>query len=174
MIEQYLGVETDVVVLSLMGLVAVLIIVMLVNASKQHKMKKAYDQFMMGNDGKSLEETLVYRLDQVDDLMKANATNERNIDALFNRTKFSFQKFGLIKYDALQEMGGKLSFTMCLLNQKNNGYVLNVVHSREGCYSYVKEIIDGNAIVTLAEEEEQALERALDDGGVETDQIGEE
>ena len=39
---------------------------------------------------------------------------------------------------------------------------LNAVHSREGCYTYVKEIIDGNSIITLAEEEQQALDAALE------------
>ena len=73
-----------------------------------------------------------------------------------------FQKFGMVKYDAFDEMGGKLSFVIALLNEKNSGYILNVVHSRTGCYSYVKEIIDGNSIVALAEEEEEALRKALE------------
>ena len=76
--------------------------------------------------------------------------------------KFGFQKYGLIKYDAFQEMGGKLSFSLAMLNEKNDGFVLNAVHSREGCYTYVKEIIDGNSIITLAEEEQQALDAALE------------
>lgn len=75
--------------------------------------------------------------------------------------KFGFQKYGLVKYDAFQEMGGKLSFSLAMLDEKNDGFVLNAVHSREGCYTYVKEIIDGNSIITLADEEQQALEAAL-------------
>ena len=75
--------------------------------------------------------------------------------------KFVFQKYGLVKYDAFQEMGGKLSFSLAMLDEKNDGFVLNAVHSREGCYTYVKEIIDGNSIITLADEEQQALEAAL-------------
>ena len=58
-------------------------------------------------------------------------------------------------------MGGKLSFSLAMLDEKNDGFVLNAVHSREGCYTYVKEIIDGNSIITLADEEQQALEAAL-------------
>lgn len=61
-----------------------------------------------------------------------------------------------------QEMGGKLSFSLAMLNEKNDGYIINAVHSREGCYTYVKEIIDGNSIIALAEEEELALKQALD------------
>ena len=110
---------------------------------------------------KSLEDTLVYRLEQVDELIEANASNERNIDMIFKNMKDCFQKIGLVKYDAFNEMGGKLSFSLCLLNEKNTGFIINAMHSREGCYTYVKEIIDGNSIIQLAEEEEQALEQAL-------------
>ena len=161
MIEYYLGIDSDYVVIGLAGLVCLLIIVMIVNAVKQHKLRKAYEAFMEGNDAKSLEDTLIERLNQVDDLIERNASNERDIDTLHRKSKQNFRKFGLVKYDALQEMGGKLSFTLCMLTDKNNGFVQNVVHSREGCYSYVKEIIDGNSIVTLAEEEQQALSKAL-------------
>ena len=163
MIESYLGIDSDYVVIGLAALVVLLIIVMLVNAARQRKLRKAYEIFMLGNDGKSLEDTLIDRLNQVDILIEANAANERNIDTLFRKAKQNFRKFGLVKYDALQEMGGKLSFALCMLDEKNDGYILNVVHSREGCYSYVKEIIDSNSIVTLAEEEEEALSVALNE-----------
>ena len=67
---------------------------------------------------------------------------------------------GLVKYDAFNEMGGKLSFSLALLNEKNDGFVMNAVHSREGCYTYVKEIIDGNSIIVLSPEEQEALDMA--------------
>ena len=163
MIEYYLGIDSDYAVIGLAVLVLVLIVVTIINAGRQRKLRKAYEQFMLGNDGKSLEDTLVDRLNQVDALIEANANNERNIDTLIRKSKNNFRKFGLVKYDALQEMGGKLSFSLCMLNEKNDGFILNVVHSREGCYSYIKEIIDTNSIVTLAEEEEQALRMALEE-----------
>ena len=163
MIEYYLGIDSDYAVIGLAALVLVLIVVTIINAGRQRKLRKAYEQFMLGNDGKSLEDTLVDRLNQVDALIEANANNERNIDTLIRKSKNNLRKFGLVKYDALQEMGGKLSFSLCMLNEKNDGFILNVVHSREGCYSYIKEIIDTNSIVTLAEEEEQALRMALEE-----------
>lgn len=160
-IQQYLGINSDYVIIGLAALVFILIIVMLVNASKQHKLRKAYEAFMEGNDGNSLEDNLIQRLEQIDSLIEANAMNERNIEALFRKQKRTFSKFAMVKYDALQELGGKLSFALCILDEQCNGFILNVVHSREGCYTYVKEIIDGNSIVTLAREEDEALEAAL-------------
>ena len=54
-----------------------------------------------------------------------------------------------------------MSFALCILDDLNNGYIINVVHSREGCYTYSKEVIDGNSVVGLAEEEEQVLAKAM-------------
>lgn len=161
MIEQYLGISTDYVVIGMAALILILMIIMIVNQVKMNKLRKRYEIFMKGKTAKSLEDTLIYRLEQVDDLIKNNAANERNIGAIQKRLEFAFQKYAVVKYDALDEMGGKLSYAICMLNEKNDGYIINTVHSREGCYSYVKEIIDGNSVIGLAEEEVQALEEAL-------------
>lgn len=74
--------------------------------------------------------------------------------------KVAFSKVGLVKYDAFNEMGGKLSFSLALLNESNDGFVMNAVHSREGCYTYMKEIVGGNSIIVLSEEEQEALKMA--------------
>ncbi len=161
MIEQYLGISSDYVIIGLAAFVLIMMILLIVFIVQMTKLKKRYKIFMEGNTAKSLEDTLIYRLEQIDELIEANASNERNIDTIFKSMKDCFQKIGLVKYDAFNEMGGKLSFSLCLLNEKNSGFIINAMHSREGCYTYVKEIIDGNSIIQLAEEEEQALEQAL-------------
>lgn len=161
MIEQYLGIDSDYIVIGMAAVIVILMILVIINIVQMSKLKKRYAIFMKGKNAKSLEDTLIYRLEQVDELIENNAANERNIDTIFKRMKFIFQKYGLVKYDAFQEMGGKLSFSLAMLNEKNDGYIINAVHSREGCYTYVKEIIDGNSIIALAEEEEQALAQAL-------------
>ena len=161
MIEQYLGFSSDYIIIGLSALVLIMIILLIVFISQMSQLKKRYKIFMEGSNARSLEDTLIYRLEQVDELIEANASNERNIDAIFKNMQGCVQKLGLVKYDAFNEMGGKLSFSLCMLNEKNSGYIINAMHSREGCYTYVKEIIDGNSIIQLAEEEEQALEQAL-------------
>ena len=54
-----------------------------------------------------------------------------------------------------------MSFALALLSDKNTGFVINAMHSREGCYTYIKEINDGKANVLLAKEEKEALDAAL-------------
>ena len=162
MISQYIGFDSDYLILGLAGFCIILFILVIVNMVQTSKMKKKYKKFMSGKNAKSLEEILVKRLNQIDSLVDANATNEKNIKKVVNNMKFTFQKVGLVKYDAFNEMGGKLSFSLALLNASNDGFVLNAVHSREGCYTYIKEIIDGNSIIVLAEEEQEALNMAME------------
>ena len=79
----------------------------------------------------------------------------------------SYQKVGIVKYDAFNEMGGKLSFALAMLDNNNTGWILNAMHSREGCYTYVKEIVKGESYVELAEEEAEALDKAIFEDGYE-------
>jgi hypothetical protein len=58
-------------------------------------------------------------------------------------------------------MGGKLTFSLAMLDNRNNGYIINSMHSREGCYTYIKEIVNGQSYIDLGEEEEKALKQAL-------------
>ncbi|MCR4611287.1 MAG: DUF4446 family protein [Lachnospiraceae bacterium] len=153
--------NSAIIMIGMALLIIVLIIITIVNIAKCSSLKKKYNAFMQGKDGKSLEDDLIFRLEQIDELVESNAANERNIDLLFKKMGITFQKYGIIKYDAFDELGGKLSFTLAMLNERNDGYILNVVHSREGCFSYVKEIIAGNPILALSPEEQEALEDAL-------------
>lgn len=161
MISEYLGFDSDYVIVGLAAVVLILLILTIVNIVQMRKLKKGYKAFMSGKNGKNLEETLIKRLDQVDTLIDSNAKNAKNIKALFENMQITYQKMGLIKYDAFHEMGGKLSFSLAMLDARNNGYIINAMHTREGCYTYIKEIVDGNSIIVLSEEEQEALNRAM-------------
>lgn len=162
MLSDLLGFDSDYIIIGLTVIVVILLVLYIVNIVQTNKLKKRYNIFMSGKNAKTLEDTLIKRLDQVDTLIAANSTNEKNIDKLFSNMKFTFQKVGLVKYDAFHEMGGKLSFSLALLNETDDGFVMNAVHSREGCYTYIKEIVGGNSIIVLAEEEQEALDMAKD------------
>ena len=85
---------------------------------------------------------------------------EERIKRLEKRSNQCYQKMGIVKYDAFKEMGGKLSFACALLNDQNNGFIINSIYSKEGCYNYIKEIIKGESFLPLGEEETEALETA--------------
>ena len=160
MISELIGIPSDYVIIGLVGVTVILLILYIVNIVQMSKLKKNYNTFMGGADAKSLEKILLERLDQIDGLVAANAENENHIKTLFQNMKFTFQKVGLVKYDAFDQMGGKLSSSIALLNETDDGFIINSVHGREGCYIYVKDIIAGNSVIILSEEEKQALEIA--------------
>ncbi len=158
---EYLGIDLEYIVWGLAGAIILLFLLLLINMIKMHNLKKKYKKFMGESDAKSLEEKIVSRLDQIDGLAESSEINKGKIEKLENQMNITFQKFGLVKYDAFNEMGGKLSFSLALLNEKNDGFIINAMHSREGCYTYIKEIIAGKSIIVLTSEETEALEMAL-------------
>lgn len=160
-LQELTGIRLDLFVIALAALVVVLIIILIVNSVKMSKLKKNYRIFMEGKDAKSLEDTLIHRLDQIDALMESDKENKEAIQVVLDHLDATYQKVGLVKYDAFNEMGGKLSFSLALLNRKNDGFIINAMHSREGCYTYIKEIISGNSVILLSEEEKEALAEAV-------------
>ena len=161
-ISDYLGIDLEYIVWGLAGSVVVLLFILFINFCMIAKLKKKYKKFMGDTDAKSLEENIMSRMDQIEYLISSNQKNETDVKNIYNKMKNVFQKVGLVKYDAFQEMGGKLSFSLALLNEVNDGFIINAMHSREGCYTYIKEIIDGNSVIALAEEEKEALEMAME------------
>lgn len=143
------------------AIVLILFIMNIISLVKVSKLKKKYKSFMEGKDAESLEETIIARFRQVDDLKVNQELQNKDIEALKANILKTYQKFGLVKYDAFNEMGGQLSFSLAMLDKKNNGFLLNTVHNREGSYTYVKEIFDGKSEINLSEEEEEALNKAI-------------
>ena len=98
---------------------------------------------------------------EVDTVLKVVKQNRLDIREINRRMEKSYQKLGIVKYDAFNEMGGKLSFAIAMLDNRDNGWIINAMHSREGCYTYVKEIVKGESYVELSEEEAEALDKAI-------------
>lgn len=161
MIEYYLGIDSDYVIIGLGALTALLLLIVFINIIQMHNLKKKYKMFMDGKNAKTLEESIMSRMNEIDHLISSNQKNETDIQTIYKNMKTTFQKVGLVKYDAFHEMGGKLSFSLALLNEINDGFIINAMHSREGCYTYIKEIISGNSIIALADEEQEALDMAM-------------
>ena len=141
--------------------IVVLFVIIILQMKKLNQLQKRINKFMKGKDAKSLEKDIV-GLYEDNKFLKINVDkNKKDIRTLYKNMEHAFQKIGLIKYDAFQQMGGKLSFSLALLDENNNGFILNSVHSTEGCYTYTKEIKNGECAISLGEEEQQALDMAI-------------
>ena len=144
-------------ILVLAVLTVVLLILLIVQISKTNKLKKRLDQFLLGKDGASLEQDILKLYDDNQFLRELEEKDRNDIDTIFNRMQTVYQKMGLVRYDAFNQMGGQLSYSLALLDENDNGFIINSVHSTEGCYSYSKEIRNGDNNITLSAEEAEAL-----------------
>ena len=136
-----IGIDPGIIIIFVLGVLLIVLIYMIKISMKMSRFMKKYKMFMRGMDGASLERAFAARFNQMDIL-------EEN-------------KVAIVKYDAFKEMGGKLSFALAMLDKENNGFVMNAIHSSDGCYTYVKEIVKGESYVVLGEEEKEALRQAV-------------
>ena len=142
-------------------LILILMFVTFVMIAKYSRLKTSYDVFMSGRDGQSMEEAIMSLFQDIDRLKVITDKNVKDIGLIIEDLKETYQRVGIVKYDAFKEMGGKLSFSIALLNDNKTGFILNSVHSSDGCYVYTKEIIDGESNISLGDEEKKALMLAL-------------
>ncbi len=142
-------------------LIVILFVLLISTMMQLSRLTTKYRSFMKGRDGASLEEAFSDRFAAVQEILDLVRGHEIAISEIRRSTRSYFQKVGIVRYDAFQEMGAKLSFALTLLDDKNNGFILNSMHSRDGCYTYIKEIVKGESFVALSEEEVTSLEKAI-------------
>lgn len=148
-----------------LGIIAVMFVVFLILHIKQNnritKLMNRYEKFMKGKNAKNLSAAIEENFQQMDKLQQAYTSNEEKMDKTLHNLTSTFHKLGIVKYDAFKEMGGNLSFALCMLDDTNTGFILNTMHGRDSSYTYIKEITKGEAYATLGEEEKEALEKAM-------------
>ena len=149
------------IIMGLVILVVLLLILAIITMTKLRRLDRKYDYFMRGKDAETLEDIIMDEIDEPRDLRAEDRSNKDSIRTLNRNFRASFQKYGIVKYNAFKGMGGNLSFALAVLDYTNSGFVMNCVHSREGCYLYIKEVDMGQTDIVLGNEEQEALEQAL-------------
>lgn len=155
------GIDISIVLTVLAVISVILLVLNIVSLCSISKLKKKYIRFMLGKNAMSMEEEITALFDDNKFLKTSIEKNRKDIHALYRKFESSLQKLGIIKYDAFDQIGGKLSFCMALLDENNNGFILNSVYGAEGCYTYTKEIQNGTCQTSLGQEEEKALNMAM-------------
>ena len=138
-------------------LLLVVLILLIAQSIRLKKLRRRLDAFLLGKDGKSLEQDII---GLIEDNKFFNITLDKHtqdIKQIFKRLETVYQKMGLVRYDAFQHMGGQLSFSLAMLDENDNGFIINSIHSTDGCYTYTKEIRNGDDSVSLSAEETEAL-----------------
>jgi hypothetical protein len=72
----------------------------------------------------------------------------------------SLRHVAVVRYDAFGDMGGRLSFSAAIVDDRGDGLVVSSIHARGESRTYAKGIVEGDSEVTLSPEEQQALAAA--------------
>ena len=143
------------------GISIISIVIALIAMGRYKKIYRLYDSFMRGRDAESLEDLILEEKDRIAKLEEADANNKEVMRAMNRNIRASFQKLGIVHYDAFEGMGGKISFALALLDYTNTGLIINCMHGANGSFLYVKDVEAGTTSIQLGAEEKGALERAL-------------
>lgn len=157
------GLSTDIILLGAVGAIFVLLVLCLVLIGKNSSLKKRYEVFMRDAEGKSLEDSFRRKFENMDFINEKIKEIDGRLAGIDQNLLKTYQKVGIVKYDAFKEVGGTLSFVLTMLSKEDDGFIMNSMHSnKEGCYIYIKEVKAGEVFVTLSEEERQSLEQAIE------------
>ena len=163
-IFENLGIDSGIIIIILLILVVFLLVRSISYNMRLSRLERRYKIFMKGSDAQSLEKVFVRKFAQIDRLYEAKEDHDHDILFLKKNMEKMFNKYGVEKYDAFDDVGGKLSFALALLDKENTGLILNAVHSRDNCFLYLKEIVNGESYVMLSQEEVEALRKAVNFG----------
>ena len=156
-----LGIDPGIMVIAMMGILVLVLLYMVHVSMKMTRFLKKYRIFMKGKDAASLEKAFSQKFLEVDKLTEMSRLHNDEIHRIKDVQKKSANKIGIVKYDAFPDVGGRLSFALAMLDESDSGFVLNTIHGRDGCYTYIKEIVKGESYIVLGPEEKEALRQAV-------------
>ncbi|NSW80564.1 MAG: DUF4446 family protein [Chthonomonadetes bacterium] len=137
-----------------------LVLVVLLLA-RTRALSRRLQRLSAGTTGASLERVLVDHLARVEQVDTRQSQMEERVSALEAQLPLCVQRVGLVRYDAFEDVGGQQSFSLALLDARQNGLVLTSVYSRSDVRVYAKAIRQGQPSHPLSEEEVRAIQNAL-------------
>lgn len=149
-------------ILLAMTAMILLALIVFVNINiKMAKINRRYRKMMQGSDGANLERLLISHIEEVrqavDEVKKLSETCQR----MEITSKACIQKIGIIRFNAFEDTGSDLSYSIALLDGNNNGVILSSIFGRNESRAYAKPVVAGQSSYFLTGEEKQALESAM-------------
>ena len=154
--------KSDIFMLVLFIIVIVLAVLYITSVINLKKLSTSYSKFMnkLGN-GNNLEEMLQNYIKKVETVEARNEEIISYCKIIDDNIKRCSQKIGIVRYNAFKDVGSDLSFALAILDDYNNGVVLNGIYARDSSNIYAKPIENGASKYILSEEEKEAVNRAI-------------
>jgi len=129
--------------------------------ARLRKENKRINIFFKGKKAEDLGEVIAQILRKQKDSEKDINKILEKIEKLESIAIRSIQKIGVIRFNPFEGVGGNQSFSLAILDQKDDGIVISSYHSKENTRIYAKPIKQGESQFPLTEEEEKAIKKAI-------------
>ena len=170
-LDQWIGENFVCIIIGLVSLTVLLLILVVALLVSNHSLKKRVNRFLGARSERhNLEAILSEYLGKVDSANKKFDGIMASLDNINHRLSFSVQKVGIVRYNPFDNKGSDLSFALALLDDHNNGVVINTIHGRDASYTYAKPILSAQSSYVLSDEEIEAIELAMEKGDKQMEQ----
>jgi len=97
------------------------------------------------------------RLDAIDGEVDSVRTHSSSVR---EELRSALSRIGIVRYDAFEEVGGELSFSLALLDEHDDGVVISSINGRSDGRTYLKTIEGAKSVSKLSDEEHAAIDAA--------------
>lgn len=150
-----------IIIMALSIAVTILIFLEILNKVQINQLEKKYRRMMKGTNSKNIEEMIVEYNDNVEKVYDASKKMEELYGEIKENLEECVQKFSVVRYRAFDDVGSDLSFSIALLNDKNDGFVITGIYGRNECTTFAKPIENGISKYDLSDEEKTAIKNAI-------------
>jgi hypothetical protein len=123
-------------------------------------LERHYRTLTAGVDARDLMDTLEHHLSRLTAAEARLSAADSRLTAAEQQARWALQDFGLVRFDAFDDVGGKVSFAVALLDDQGEGLVVSSLFGRDGSSTYAKRVGPNAHEVELSVEERDALEVA--------------
>ena len=160
-LKDFMTSYSDIVIIGLIAIVLIQFIMFITLLVKNSKLQNRYRKVMRGVNNKNLETLIIDYLDKVESSKASMDGVVERFNELDNRIERCIQKTAIMRYQAFDDVGADLSYSIALLDDHNDGVIITGIYGRNESTSYAKPIDNGISRYDLSEEEEDVLMKAI-------------
>ena len=147
------------ILLIMTGLIFCALVMFIAIIIKLAKLNKRYQKMMTGVTGENQEQLLHSQVSGVQNAVEQVQRLSEHCQKLDEISRTAIQKIGVVRFNAFNDPGSDLSFSIALLDSNKNGVVVTSLYGRNESHVYAKPIHNGQSTYLLTTEEKEAVSK---------------
>jgi hypothetical protein len=155
------GLNAEYVMLVCFAFILVLLVMVIIISIRLSSLRKRYTRMINGTSAENMEQLLIDMQNALNEQKAESVKASTQISSIHQSMKKMTSNIKIRRYNAFNEGGSDLSFSLAMLNEEQDGVIITGIHSREQMYVYAKPIAKGQSSYTLSPEEKETLTQTL-------------